>query len=490
MSVVYPISSSIPIQDEDDTRRRIEALHRAALKERKQRTWTPAELEALYRECCRVREELPLKRMRLVFQDAGAAVKSIDLSSLPLDRGAVDPIADLLSVDFGLSKLVLENCGLTDETLKAVLHALLVSGTLPSLSLASNRRIRYNGWRLVGAFMKRATALRYLDLSENSMNKASLECLAEAIRKPQEAVLRQSGGEKEATDVKAAAADESRQSLRPFDAGDEEDVEPLMPSAPLLRNASANSTEDASAPASTSAASSSSLTSLRLENCGLRGPPTLAALAQAVRSSDLKHISLRRNRINQMGAVALAVILKDYPDALPAAEGAETAAAASMPVRSASPTLPEILPPQDSMQNGSNGVASSQELSKAVEATPPLDDATRAAHALSQAKRAKRILSSLPRLGSLVTLDLKSNDLRGGGASALAAALRKNRTLRVLNLSDNGIDMHGLVALAEALKYNSTLETLDVSHNPCAGPGLEGIETLRMAFALNSNLKR
>ena len=32
MSVVYPISSSIPIQDEDDTRRRIEALHRAALK--------------------------------------------------------------------------------------------------------------------------------------------------------------------------------------------------------------------------------------------------------------------------------------------------------------------------------------------------------------------------------------------------------------------------------------------------------------------------
>lgn len=50
--------------------------------------------------------------------------------------------------------------------------------------------------------------------------------------------------------------------------------------------------------------------------------------------------------------------------------------------------------------------------------------------------------------------------------------------------------MGGLISIAEALKYNSTLETLDLSHNPCSGPGLEGITTLRMAFALNSNLKR
>lgn len=68
MSVVYPISADIPIEDEDDTRKRIEGLHRQAIKERKEKRWRPEELEMLYRECCRVREEHPLKKMRLVFE--------------------------------------------------------------------------------------------------------------------------------------------------------------------------------------------------------------------------------------------------------------------------------------------------------------------------------------------------------------------------------------------------------------------------------------
>jgi len=57
--------------------------------------------------------------------------------------------------------------------------------------------------------------------------------------------------------------------------------------------------------------SASGLTSLRLENCSLRNP-VLESLANSVRSSGIKHISLRRNRINQLGAVALAVLIRDY----------------------------------------------------------------------------------------------------------------------------------------------------------------------------------
>ena len=138
MCVTYPISNIYTPGSEDATRRRIEREHRQKLRERKRKRWTLKELEQLYRECCRTREELPLKKMRFVFQEAaalqeskvqdgtaapgGVTLKTLDLSFLPLDRAAIDPLADFLSIDFGLSKLVLENCGLTDDVSCKVTH--------------------------------------------------------------------------------------------------------------------------------------------------------------------------------------------------------------------------------------------------------------------------------------------------------------------------------------------------------------------------------
>lgn len=100
-----------------------------------------------------------------------------------------------------------------------------------------------------------------------------------------------------------------------------------------------------------------------------------------------------------------------------------------------------------------------------------------------------RALDALPRLGALRTLDLRGNDLRNG-VTYLAQVLKRNRTLKVLNLAENKLDVLCLAAIAEALKYNLSLETLDLSRNPCCGPGLEGIQSLRTAFTLNTALKR
>ncbi|CDU26303.1 uncharacterized protein SPSC_06497 [Sporisorium scitamineum] len=584
MTVTYPIVGAGTPEDEDLTRLRIEREHRRMLKARRGKPWTPEELEALYRECCRTREEHPLKKMRLVFQEAAQstppALKTMDLSFVPLDRHAVEPIADLLSVDFGLNKLVLENCALTDDTVKSILHALLVSGTLPNLSIASNRKIRFRGWKYVAIFMRRARALRYLDLSENSIDRLSLEHLLAVIVKPPAAVthartprrpLKQAAKDK--TDEnglqpsKAEGSADADDSVEDDDDASDDEFfndsgEPLMPTAPLLRDVS----DDPDPP-------SSAIISLRLENCGLKAA-SLEMLSQAVRFSDIRHLSLRRNKIGQLASVALAIMLKDYPDSVSALEptmsGAlnrdpnsyfdSAATASSAPSgglgaasdrnartlrpsdaqttperrpRSYSPGLPEVpvivsspgggvtsrkMPGQhhanggaeqgpttfygahteqlqDAMHTSIAGPAGELDLSLTPQqrlairrnSTPGMSEEE--AIAIYQAKRARRILADLPRVGNLLTLDLKSNDIRGG-VVYLAQVLKKNRTLRVLNLSDNNIEMPGLVAVAEALKYNSTLETLDMSHNPCSGPGLEGITTLRTAFALNSNLKR
>jgi len=76
----------------------------------------------------------------------------------PLNRHAAEALADILNIEWGLSDLRLENGALdAEEALKPILHALLISGTLPSLSLAGNKRIKAGGWRLLAVFMKRVS---------------------------------------------------------------------------------------------------------------------------------------------------------------------------------------------------------------------------------------------------------------------------------------------------------------------------------------------
>lgn len=469
--------------------------------------------------------------------------------------------------------------------------------------------------------MRRARALRYLDLSENTINKAALEQLVQAITKDERPIstptptsktseettqatpstlntptnnsttpnkeptpsksngkARQLDEDDTSISTSTSTATQTSSTIDSFKTStstseehfDDFDTEALMPSAPLLRSVSNSESPPSSA-----------IISLRLENCGLK-TNSLDLLAHGVRTSDLRHLSLRRNRIGQMGAVALAGMLKDYPDSRNEngaaingnqngngfgvgingssrlnSQSDQTPASATFASRSStlpvhpnhkpsiasvpatrtryntdeypnsSPTIPDLpvitsspaggitsrrLPTllSDDPERGSHLEASNENGRQSPALVSPLQELDRQltpsereqikaeapsrmteeeAISMYQAKRTKRLLKDLPRIGNLLTLDLKSNDVRGG-VVYLSQVLKKNRTLRVLNLSDNNIEMNGLIHLAEALKINSTLETLDISHNPCAGPGLEGITRLRTAFTLNSNLKR
>ena len=222
LTVVYPINAPSPPGTEASTRKKVNREYRAKVKERSKRGgWTGEELLRLYDECCRTREEPGIEQIRRLlmvsrrdaarqgrrieelslvpssvpelthiyalprsqWQESAHPPKVIDLKDVPLTKGAIEVLSDLLSVDFGLRKLSLENCSLDDDSLKPLIHSLLVSGTLPTLSLANNKRIRGKGWKLVAVFVKRANMLKYLDISENLVDRKVAEILVAALAK-------------------------------------------------------------------------------------------------------------------------------------------------------------------------------------------------------------------------------------------------------------------------------------------------------------------
>ncbi|KDE03683.1 hypothetical protein MVLG_05872 [Microbotryum lychnidis-dioicae p1A1 Lamole] len=524
LKVVYPINGPngpIAPYEESRTRKRINFAHRESQQLKASeggdaKGWTGEALGKLYAECCRTREERPNERLRRIFVDHPVAPpRVLDLTNEPLTHGAVEALSDLLSVDFGLKKLVLENCGIDNDSIRPLVHALLVSGSIPTISLANNRRIRNKGWKYLAIFMRKASFLRYIDLSENVVDRKTTEFILQSLVPHTIASLPPApvnglnsapavnghepnpeggvrGEDKDLPDQPPREtetepeAEKGEQEEAVDEEGElDEELQPTFSVAPLLKEDPTNR--------------AGSVVSMRLENCGLKGA-TLEALAHGIRSSTLKHLSIRRNRIQPLGGVALAIMIRDYPIAADHHSEQDL----NSPSMLSSPTIKNSL----SLFEGGNSVTARLALREPfTKRTPPSNGVATApapsttepegfgrlttnGHGPSEATlKLRRQIEELPRMGSLLTLDVKNNDLRHG-VTYVAQVLKRNRTLKVLNLSENKIDMQGLVAIAEALKYNNTLETLDLSYNPCCGPSLEGITSLRTAITINSNLKR
>ncbi|KAJ7241653.1 hypothetical protein C8J57DRAFT_1192532 [Mycena rebaudengoi] len=508
IAVVYPISSLAPpstpalkeekraIEERERERRRrvVRSLSNSSLnspmvggdsvsirsgvsgQEETLEWWAMDKVESFYRECCEGCLEPPDKGIMQAFKTTPPThPRSVDFSGVQLTPASAHILADVLSIEWGLRKAVFRECDLEEGTLKPILHALLIPRSLTFLSLAANRRLTSKeggAWRVVGAYLSKAHTLQFLDLSQNALDKKAIECVVSAL---------EGGGRK-------------------------------------------------------------GLVSLKLDDCSLR-PAALESLSRAVRTSTLRNISLRHNRINQTGAVALALMIRDYPDVVnaPSASAPASPSPSFAPFTPAAPTppLPEPsvkpllgpngkpLPPprhpastitaaqttytpyvpRRRQQSANSPVAATAApAGRPVVASSVLGGVT--ARHMGEEREAKerereahaqgpsaalldkvRALDALPRLGALRTLDLRGNDLRTG-ITYIAQVLKRNRTLKVLNLAENKLDVACLVSLAEALKYNSSLETLDLSRNPCSGPGLEGIQSLRTAFTLNTALKR
>ncbi|EGG05072.1 uncharacterized protein MELLADRAFT_88133 [Melampsora larici-populina 98AG31] len=589
LKIIYPISNSQPPSFDQLNKLRINEARRLLISNRLSQPdrlpdqpasgpsshlpsidlkngWNASSLESLYDECCRTREEGwgIVKLREIIKQAAPSPPKSIDLTGIQLNGcGSVELLGDLISVDFGLNSLTLESCGLEDDTLKPILHALLVSGSLPSLNLANNKKIRAKGWRMVAVFLTKARALRNLDLSDNSFDKRSVEYLAQAlagqIRKddyytPQTGTNKPSGMTSTLTtyDPTTSRANHPATQMNPESENSQrcttdqdshrtasltqtvpslaDEEQPLFRKAPLLRDDSPSPAFQAlSAISVVPKAGPSKLVSLRLDRCNLK-VPHLDLLSHSVRLSKLKHISLRQNKIGHLGAVALAVMIRDWP-AQPNGSSSGTPLSNSENALESllrqgihsteyEAVTPRLAPPFES----SNSVTARQtnllddhriSLKPAFQqpdshSSGALSDSSGAAKlglhqpssgissmiqqevkkANEQRIKLKSKIDSLPKMGHLLTLDVKSNELKSADVFYLAQVLKKNRTLKVLNLADNKIDSIGLVHLSDALRFNTCLETLDLSKNPCCAGGLEGMLALRTTCTVNTTLKR
>ncbi|KAG8824252.1 hypothetical protein FRC17_009140 [Serendipita sp. 399] len=471
--------------------------------------WSLEKVEQFYKECCLGRDEpIDLRVVSAIKASAaGSSPRSLILSNVTLDVHSATALSDCLTIEWGLRKLVLKDCELEDMGLKAILHSLLIPNTLSYLSLASNKTLKSTSWKLVGAYLSKAVSLQFLDLSLNSPDKRAVEYIAGALGT----------------------------------------IPPSMPSSKPASVVSTPTLEVAEPKFQVS--DKPQLISLRMDGCNLR-PAALEALAHSVRNAPLQHISLRNNHIAPSGAVALALMIKDYPDTVSNPVNGPGSVPSSPSLQSISLSPPPTprstnisaalavrqvaIPPPPPSQAQVTGTTYTPYIPRSKRASvlsvvnspaspsvdreerqvprfstsqgggittrhlPPQSPGDVVSAATAAARSAGpslalldkvRALDNLPRLGALKTLDLRGNDLRNG-VSSISQVLKRNRTLKILNLSENKIGIDGLVSIADALKYNNSLETLDLSRNPCCGPGVEGITSLRTAFTLNTALKR
>ena len=151
----------------------------------------------IYRRCCQLRETPVLKRIvdqisspSSTLAESPGTVAALDLSNFPMTSQDIATFSDWLAV-VPVRKLILENCALADDSVRAILAALLSTktveqmryrrrrnrrsdspdmkderwGVIEKLSLKNNPKIGPQGWRHIGLFVHLSKSLKAIDLS-------------------------------------------------------------------------------------------------------------------------------------------------------------------------------------------------------------------------------------------------------------------------------------------------------------------------------------
>lgn len=161
----------------------------------------------IYRRCCQLRESPVLKRIvdeisspSSTLVESPGTVAALELKDFPMTTEDIATFCDWLAI-VPVRKLILENCGLTDDSTRAILSALLSTKTVEQmkhrrgrpgkaksqtitseervsvvekLSLKDNSKIGPEGWRHICLFIHLSKSLKAIDLSGIPFPKASV----------------------------------------------------------------------------------------------------------------------------------------------------------------------------------------------------------------------------------------------------------------------------------------------------------------------------
>lgn len=184
----------------------------------------------IYKRCCQLRETpvLPLISEQLASSVGKTSLDSLDLSNHPLQLCDALVLSDFLALA-PVTKLDLENCGLTDEALRVILSGLLAvkqpipksksahrikkeddlkrttsggsseshwsrasqekdapkcRGMIEWLSLRNNPKIGRDGWRYISLFLHMSRSLKALDVSMIQLPQAPRRPMSVAVFHP------------------------------------------------------------------------------------------------------------------------------------------------------------------------------------------------------------------------------------------------------------------------------------------------------------------
>ncbi|KAI9488697.1 hypothetical protein BDB00DRAFT_847025 [Zychaea mexicana] len=139
------------------------------------------ELPKYYERACRLREEQPLESfMDLLRSSCFSRLTTINLANQMIDSRQAGPIADILMLNCGLCSLDLSNCGMNDETVRILLHSLLITDRLPELKLAGNA-FKADGFKYISIYISQSRAIKSIDLSRSVPDKRALRYLSHAV---------------------------------------------------------------------------------------------------------------------------------------------------------------------------------------------------------------------------------------------------------------------------------------------------------------------
>ncbi|KAJ2552873.1 hypothetical protein EV175_003147, partial [Coemansia sp. RSA 1933] len=422
------------------------------------RQYRVKEVWELYDRTCRSLDIEPLESFEKVLLShvrEERTLGSLDLTGSQINGVHMKCFADMLDLNFGLSKLELSHCGIDDDAVRLLTYSLLCNDSVRYLSLANNPRVRSDGIRYISILVRHSKQLQLLDISGIAIRKKSAGYLAAAL-------------------------------------------------AGLGANWSLGR---GSMHKKSTVCEQVSLQALRMNSCGIK-PAALAILASGVRLSPLQHLSLRLNSLSgSAGPILREMLYGDPPQLTPNQSQAHLRRPVSMSLHG----LSDAQHCSDSglpQQPGDGDASDSPRVSQLRSLDLSQNDLGRAVMDLAEGLLWNTNLRSLllrqnklqtavfapfmECLGvnkGLAYLDISRNPVCGPSPAVmevLSQVVTQNQTLKALFMSATGMTSEGAIRLAESLPELHCLERLDVSENP--GIEVAGLMALSASIKLNKSL--